>query len=391
MSNRKISVAQIRGDGLSDRETKTWEYFPDDIVQTIFAARKNVYSQSTLPFPIITLQASSDNFLLKNYYKYFFGQYKRMFGLEKKLAGFDVVHAGELYNYYTYQAVLAKRVYKNLKVVATVWENSFGRFEYNYWPGFKSPPLYWRRQLRAIMETNAKGVDMFLPTTNDAAELLLDYGVPAQHIQVVTPGIIPVSPDVKPILPPQLQGKEVFLVVNRLVKEKGVYDILYGWRRYLSKTSNPTEKLLVIVGDGPERKNMLRIVDEWGFTEKIIFIRQLLYNEMLGLYQTAKCLVLGSIPKSDWQEQFGYVLGEAICASVPVIATFCGAIPEVVGTAGLLVSPAHPVDLSAALLKMEDPAVYARLKAACQTESQKFSVVGYANQVASIYRNLVNY
>lgn len=390
MSDKKILVAQIRGDGLSDRETKTWQYFPEDIVQTIFAAKKNVYAQSALPFPITTLSASSDNFLLKNFYKYFFGQYKRMFGLEKRLAGFDVVHAGELYNYYTYQAVSAKKLNKNLKVVATVWENSFGRFEYNYWPGFKMPPRYWRRQVKTIMDTNAKGVDMFLPTTHDAAELLLDYGVPEKNIQVVTPGIIPVPSDIKAVFPPQLNGKEVFLMVNRLVKEKGVYDILYGWRRYLTKTADSKQKLLVIVGDGPERQNMLRLVDEWGLESNIMFIRQLPYNEMLGLYQKAKCLVLGSIPKTDWQEQFGYVLAEAICADVPVIATYCGAIPEVVGKAGLLITPAHPIDLSNALLKIEDAGVYLSLKNACQTEKQKFAVTEYARQVAEIYRKLVN-
>jgi glycosyltransferase involved in cell wall biosynthesis len=148
--------------------------------------------------------------------------------------------------------------------------------------------------------------------------------------------------------------------------------------------------LLVVVGDGPERKNMLRIVNEWGFTEKIIFIRQLPYSEMLGLYQGAKCLVLSSIPKSDWQEQFGYVLAEAICADVPIITTYCGSIPEVVGAAGLLIPPAHPIGLSNALLKIEDGVTYTRLKEGCRTEKQKFAVTEYARTVAEVYRNLIN-
>ena len=123
MNDKKIKVAQIRGDGLSDRETKTWLYFPKDIDQTIFAPRKNVFRLSPLPFPTVELPASSDNFLMKNFYKYFFGQYRRMFGLENKLADFDVAHTAELFNYYTYQAVMAKKANKKLKVVALVWEN----------------------------------------------------------------------------------------------------------------------------------------------------------------------------------------------------------------------------------------------------------------------------
>ena len=79
------------------------------------------------------------------------------------MINFDIVHAGEIINYYTYQAVAAKKLNKKLKVVATVWENSFGRFEYNYWPGFKTPPRYWRRQLTEIIKTNSAGVDKFYP------------------------------------------------------------------------------------------------------------------------------------------------------------------------------------------------------------------------------------
>lgn len=390
MESKKINVAQIRGDGLSDRETKTWEYFSSDIIQTVFRARKNIYSQSPLPFPMVTLHSSSDNFLFKNFYKYFFGQYKRMFGLEKKLTSFDIAHAGELYNYYTYQAVQAKKINPKLKVVATVWENTFGRFEYNYWPGFKMPPRYWREKLKVIMDTIAQGVDKFLPISHNAAELLIDYGVPPEKVQVVVPGIIPFPTSIKTVFPAQFVGKDVYLMTNRLVKEKGVYEVLYGWRMYLAKTSDSHTKVLAVVGEGPERENLIRLVSEWNLNDRIVFIRQLPYSEFLGLYKNARCLILGSIPRSDWQEQFGYVLAEAICADVPSIATYCGAIPEVVGSTGLLVPPAHPIALSEALLKLDNSAVYNQLKAACELEKKKFAVEEYARQVSGMYRSLVS-
>lgn len=385
---KKITVAQIRGDGLGDHETQTWKYFPEDIVQTVFMARKNVYAQSALPFPIIKFHTSSDNFLSKNFYKYFFGQYKRFFGLEKKLGAFDIVHTSEIYNYFTYQAVMAKKFNKKLKTVVTVWENSFGRFEYNYWPGFKMPPLYWRRQLKEIMDKNKDEVDKFLPVSQNAAELLLDYGVPTKKIQVVTPGVIPIPVIDKSGFPAELAGKEIYLMVNRLVKEKGVYDVLYGWRIYLSKLSDTSNKLLVVVGQGPELNNMVRIVKEWGLSSKVVFVNQLPYNKILAFYKGAKCLILGSIPRPTWQEQFGYVLAEAICAEVPIVSTYCGAIPEVVGEAGLLVAPAHPIALANALINLDDPVVYSRLKAGCQKEMKKFAVEEYIRQVTEIYRSL---
>jgi glycosyltransferase involved in cell wall biosynthesis len=390
MSQRKITVAQIRGNGLSDRETKTWEYFSDDIVQTVFQTTKNVYAQSALPFPMKTVRSSADNFFTKNLFKYYGGQYQRMFGLEPLLAGFDIAHVGEIYNYYTYQAVIAKHRFPNLKVVATVWENSFGRFEYNYWPGFKMPPRYWRKKMQEIIATNARGVDMFLPVSQDAAELLSDFGVADARIKVVVPGIIRAPQVSSTDIPSQLAGKEIYLMVNRLVKEKGVYDVLYGWRRYLARIKNTERKILVIVGSGPERDNMLRLVQEWGFTDRIFFINQVPYHQVLNLYKQAKCLILDSIPMPTWQEQFGYVLAEAICAGTPIVSTYCGAIPEVVGAAGLLVTPAHPIALAEALVHLDDPTTYARLKAGCETEKKKFAVELYVQQVADVYRSLAS-
>ncbi|HYE60333.1 MAG TPA: glycosyltransferase family 4 protein [Candidatus Kapabacteria bacterium] len=390
MPETSIRVAQIRGNGLSDRETKTWEYFPSDINQTVFTTHKNIYYQSSLPFPMVKVWASTDNILLRHGLKYALGRYQQLFGLENKLNNFDIAHTGEIYNYYTYQAVQAKKRNKKLKVVATVWENIFGRFEYNYWPGFSMPPRYWRQALGRIMKENIDGVDMFLPATQDAAELLMDYGVPAERITVVTPGIIPTNSDAKSALPPAFLGKEVYLMVNRLVKEKGVYEILYGWRLYLRKAGNPANKVLAIVGDGPERQNMERLVREWNLGQHIIFTRQVPYQEMLGLYKGAICLILGSMPLPSWQEQFGYVLAEAICADVPIIAASSGAIPEVVGKSGLLVPPAHPIALSQALVRLEDPAVYQMLKQGCTAEKKKFDIYTYADKVSSIYRSLVH-
>ena len=312
-----------------------------------------------------------------------------MFGLEKLLVDFDIVHAGELFNYYTYQSVLAKNNNKKLKVVATVWENTFGRFEYNYWPGFKVPPRYWRDKLKKIMDANVQGVDMFLPVTTDSAEYLLDFGVPEEKIRVITPGVIKVEKKYKSEFPPELNEKEIYLMVNRLVREKGVYDVFYAWKIYLSKAQNSDKKVLVVVGGGPEYKNMKRLAGDLGLLGKsILFFSQIPYNDVLRLYEKAKCLLLGSMSTTTWQEQFGYVLAEAICADVPIISTYSGAIPLVVGEAGILTSPAHPIEMSRALLEIDKSDIYARLKEGCRKEKKKFEVEEYVRQVADVYKKL---
>jgi glycosyltransferase involved in cell wall biosynthesis len=143
-----------------------------------------------------------------------------------------------------------------------------------------------------------------------------------------------------------------------------------------------------VIGQGPELQNMKKIAKDIKIENQVVFLNHLPYNQVLTIFKEARCLILGSIPNPTWQEQFGYVLAESICAGTPVISTFSGAIPEVVGKAGLLVSPAHPIELSKALLQMDNVDVYKNLKKACNTEAERFSTQLYVQKVSDVYRQL---
>ena len=232
---------------------------------------------------------------------------------------------------------------------------------------------------------------MFLPVTHYSAGLLADLGVPGSKMQILTPAIaMPAESSSSAIISELgLEGCEIYLVVNRMVKEKGLYDILYAWKMYL-KRSKKTNAVLVLIGDGPERKNLMRLAKEMGLYNTVRFVRQLPNQQVRSLYKFVKSLILASVSTFTWQEQFGFVLAEAISAGTPVISTYSGAIPEVVGKAGLLVPPAHPVALAEALAKLDDLIIYNNLKTACQSEMEKFSAQTYIKKICDMYRLLVN-
>ena len=63
-------------------------------------------------------------------------------------------------------------------------------------------------------------------------------------------------------------------------------------------------------------------------------------------------------------EGFGLVLVEALVSRRAVVATRVGAIPEVVGDSGILISPRSPGELAAALHQLSNDSLRARLGAA---------------------------
>jgi glycosyltransferase involved in cell wall biosynthesis len=75
----------------------------------------------------------------------------------------------------------------------------------------------------------------------------------------------------------------------------------------------------------------------------------------------------------------------------PVVSTTAGALPEVVGDAGLLVPPADPAALAAAIAQLlDDPAKRAELGAlARQRILEKFNWQGAAKRTADVYSEAI--
>lgn len=387
-TQEKIKVALIRGDSLNDWEGSLWSGLGNDFSVTAFCSRKNLYRPKLLPFDIVNLRSSTDSRLASYYERYVNGCFQKMYGLEDKIKGFDILHTAEIFYGYTNQAVRAKQINPKIKVVATIWDNSFGRFEYNYWPGFSMPPKYWRNKLNSIIKENIAGVDLFLPVSEFSKQMLLDYGVTEDKIKILVPAVVDNASESQTIQEIEdLDGKELYLSISRLVKEKGVYDLLYGWKVFAKENDGKT---LLIIGDGPEKRNLVRLVEEYGLGESVRFISYLPNNKLKLLYSKSRCLVLASLPTPLWQEQFGYVLAEAISNGCPVIGAASGAIPEVIGDAGLLVYPGNPLAIKDALIKISDPSIFDKLKEECNKRQSVFSIDKFRINLIDIYKGLLS-
>lgn len=131
--------------------------------------------------------------------------------------------------------------------------------------------------------------------------------------------------------------------IGRLEKEKGVHDLLEAVQRLKGSWS------LMILGNGSEKQALIEQTRQNGIADKLRFFDGVHHEKIPAYLQNIDMLVLPSRTTPEWKEQFGRILIEAMAAGVPIVASDSGAIPEVVGDAGMIVPEGDPGALAEAL------------------------------------------
>jgi glycosyltransferase involved in cell wall biosynthesis len=169
--------------------------------------------------------------------------------------------------------------------------------------------------------------------------------------------------------------------VGRLVAEKGIDWLLKSWRT----ASLPDFARLVFIGEGP-MEGAIRVAAT--ADARIRLIGPVPFEEMPTVMASLDALVLPSLTTRDWCEQYGRVITEAMASGVPVIASDSGAIPEVVGDAGIIVSEGSTGELAATLRQVAlDPAVHRVLAEAGLARAQTaFSPAIEAERLRGFWR-----
>ena len=147
---------------------------------------------------------------------------------------------------------------------------------------------------------------------------------------------------------------------GRLIAEKGVLDLaeaLSGLGRL--------DWTFLAIGRGPSAEALTLHLRAAALHERLRLVNNADHQRVGELLTALDVLILPSYATSDWAEQFGHVLIEAMAAGCPVVGTDSGEIPHVIGNAGLVVPERDVRQLRAALRSLiEDPDLRVRL-AAC--------------------------
>ncbi len=307
---------------------------------------------------------------------------ERLIGLERVLAGADIVHAAETFIPFSAQAAAATGR-NGARLVLTCWENI--PFLYDDDP-----------RLRARKRAVQAGADLFLAVTEGARQALMLEGVPETRIRVIPAGVDQRLFQPRPRdaalaaawgLPAEAR---VVLYSGRLVREKGLSDLLQA-AALLYAGGDHADVRFVLVGGGPEQGRLATMVARLGLAGRVIFVPPQPYRRMPGVYSLADVFVLPSVPTPYWQEQFGMVLAEAMACGKAIVTTSSGAIPEVVGEAAVLVPPYTPAVLARALNTLLCDAAYCRALggAARERAARLYDATCVAGQIKDAYETLL--
>lgn len=133
--------------------------------------------------------------------------------------------------------------------------------------------------------------------------------------------------------------------VGRLVPEKGLDWLLEAWRA--ARLSD--QHRLAFIGQGPME---IAIRAAAAADSRIRLMGPVPFDQVPTVMAALDALVLPSLTTRDWCEQYGRVITEAMASGLPVIGSDSGAIPEVVGGAGIIVSEGSTVELAAELRRV---------------------------------------
>lgn len=170
--------------------------------------------------------------------------------------------------------------------------------------------------------------------------------------------------------------------LGRLVPEKGVLVLLDAVAR------DPRLRLRA-AGSGPLAAELPRLVATRGIGDRVEFIGPVDPDDVVEFYRTLDVLAVPSLPTPSWTEQFGRVAVEAMACGVPVVSSDAGALPDVVGGAGIVVPAGDVPALTAALLDAGD-ARATELRVSGLTRAAECTWDAVARDYLGLYRSVTH-
>jgi glycosyltransferase involved in cell wall biosynthesis len=175
------------------------------------------------------------------------------------------------------------------------------------------------------------------------------------------PNVVVPQHGVVPPPAPSHREHEGFAVgfVGRLVPERGL-DILFR-----AAVRLPGRWSITVAGTGPAQEELEALAERLGIAARVRWLGGVPRRELAGVWPLLDCAVLPARTTPRWVEPVGSALLEAMGNGVAAVGSASGALPDVIGDAGVVVPEDDPAALADALARLaDDPAARAALGSA---------------------------
>jgi glycosyltransferase involved in cell wall biosynthesis len=244
--------------------------------------------------------------------------------------------------------------------------------------------IFWAMQIKTVFYCN-KSIAVSQAVKERLKPKWLQRKIEVIHNGIREENILPKEEAIKILInkiPQNIDGRKIIGTISELHKNKGL--------KYLIKAFSLLDKemidnnIIVIIGEGEERKNLEDLVKRLGLNDNIFLIGKI---ENAGtLLSALEAFTLTSIT-----EAFPYVLLEAGKASLPVIASNVGGIPEIIESNeyGILVNPRDERGISKAIRYILDNPEKARKLGLNLREKvvKEFSIGEMIKKTVDIYKS----
>ena len=234
-----------------------------------------------------------------------------------------------------------------------------------------------RRDYPALAETHARHADgIVVNSRHTQLEVSNRFGIPVERITVCYPGRPNWAQRQEP------SGRGPILFVGTAEPRKNLARLLEAYAELVRRTTDAPDLVIAGAIRTPEDLPFVGRSADDHVRRHVKLTGYVTDDERQRLYREASMLVLPSLT-----EGFGITALEAMTVGVPVVASNRGALPEVIGDAGILVDPESTPDISNALERvLSDSGMRRSMTEQGLRRSQQFSWSESAERLYEAYR-----
>ena len=245
-----------------------------------------------------------------------------------------------------------------------------------------------RRDYPALARHHAHRADQIIvPSHFTATEVEYRLEVPRERISVCPHG----RPDWTPRAGPPADGYILFL--GTLEPRKNVGGLLDAYEELANRGQDESRRCrrlptLVIAGKSTAKSQAwLDRIRRPPLADRVRYVGYVDPTSRRALYEGARLLI-----QPSFEEGFGFPVLEAMTLGVPVVAARRGALPELLGDAGMLVEPDDPDEMADAIEQMlHDEALAAASSAKGLARASHFDWRQTALGVYEAYRRAIEH